>query len=123
MGIFPISKAFIFCWIILLTRKSDLEGGDLNFCTYYENEQELLDRLKHFMEQADVHTAGLPFEKFHRLINRGLLGVYLSDRKVSDCKDTSSMAKSIIKASGGTAYFFYVNGKAYRRFQDWRGVM
>ncbi|WP_152446620.1 tetraprenyl-beta-curcumene synthase family protein [Bacillus sp. THAF10] len=122
-GYFPYIQGLHILLDYFIDQEEDLEGGDLNFCTYYENEQELLDRLKHFMEQADVHTAGLPFEKFHRLINRGLLGVYLSDRKVSDCKDTSSMAKSIIKASGGTAYFFYVNGKAYRRFQDWRGVM
>jgi tetraprenyl-beta-curcumene synthase len=121
-GYFPYIQGLHILLDYFIDQEEDLAGGDLNFCSYYENESVLMDRLKHFIKQADVYTAGLPFEKFHRLINRGLLGVYLSDRKVHDCKDISSMAKSIIKASGGTAYFFYVNGRAYRRFQSWRGA-
>lgn len=117
---FPYIQGLHILLDYFIDQEEDLAGGDLNFCTYYVNENMLIQRLKHFMVQADAYTADLPYEKFHRLINRGLLGVYLSDRKVQKCKDTSSIAKSIIKASGGTAYFFYVNGKAYRKFQDWR---
>lgn len=121
-GYFPYIQGLHILLDYFIDQEEDLDGGDLNFCTYYESEAVFMDRLRHFMEQADAYTAGLPFEKFHRLINRGLLGVYLSDRKVHDCKDISSMAKSIIKASGGTAYFFYMNGRAYRKFQSWRGA-
>ncbi len=121
-GYFPYIQGLHILLDYFIDQEEDIDGGDLNFCTYYESESVFMDRLRHFMEQADVYTAGLPYEKFHRLINRGLLGVYLSDRKVHDCKDISSMAKSIIKASGGTAYFFYMNGRAYRKFQSWRGA-
>ncbi|WP_417899245.1 tetraprenyl-beta-curcumene synthase family protein [Bacillus haimaensis] len=119
-GYFPYIQGLHILLDYFIDQEEDLAGGDLNFCTYYSDEEVLMERLKHFVAKADEHTTGLPFEKFHRLINRGLLGVYLSDRKVHDCKNVSGMAKSIIRSSGGTAYFFYVNGRAYRRIQRWR---
>lgn len=119
-GYFPYIQGLHILLDYFIDQEEDKAGGDLNFCTYYSDKSVLIERLKHFMKKADEYTTGLPFEKFHRLINRGLLGVYLSDRKVHDCKDVSAMAKRMIKASGGTAYFFYVNGRAYRRIQSWR---
>ncbi len=119
-GYFPYIQGLHILLDYFIDQEEDRIGGDLNFCTYYSDKSVLMERLNHFLQKADEHTAGLPFEKFHRLINRGLLGVYLSDGKVHDCKDVAVMAKRMIKASGGTAYFFYVNGRAYRRIQRWR---
>ena len=119
-GYFPYIQGLHILLDYFIDQEEDLAGGDLNFCTYYPDDAVLMERLKHFLAKADEHTAGLPFEKFHRLINRGLLGVYLSDRKVHDCKNVSGLAKSIIRSSGKTAYFFYMNGRAYRRIQRWR---
>lgn len=91
--------------------------GDLNFCSYYQSHEEMMDRLEHFIHKADEHLQGIPHENFHRLINRGLLGVYLSDDKVAGQKEMGRLAKKLIKASGKTSLFFYINGRAYRKFQ------
>lgn len=76
-----------------------------------------MQRLKHFIEKADEHLHGIPHENFHRLINRGLLGVYLSDDKVASQKEMGRLARKLIRASGKTSFFFYINGRAYRKFQ------
>ncbi|AST92942.1 MULTISPECIES: tetraprenyl-beta-curcumene synthase family protein [Sutcliffiella] len=119
-GYFPYIQGLHILLDYFIDQEEDQLGGDLNFCFYYPDETKLLERLQHFLEKADEFTAGLPNEKFHRLINRGLLGVYLSDRKVAERKEVSTLAKKIIRSSGGTAFFFYVNGRAYRTIQKWR---
>ncbi|MDV2888313.1 DUF2600 family protein, partial [Alkalihalophilus pseudofirmus] len=63
------------------------------------------------------HTELLPHKKFHQLINRGLLGIYLSDSKVRRQKKVRKLAKGIIKTGGWASYFFYLNGLAYRSLQ------
>ncbi|MDE5052366.1 DUF2600 family protein [Niallia taxi] len=93
------------------------QGGDLNFCFYYKDETELFSRLKHFVVEADKHTRNLPHQRFHKLINRGLLGVNLSDEKVYKQKNIRKLEREIIKTSGPVGNFFYINGRAYRKFQ------
>jgi tetraprenyl-beta-curcumene synthase len=89
----------------------------LNFCFYYDSDDALFQRLKHFVVEADRHTEYLPHKNFHRLINRGLLGIYLSDVKVRKQKNVRRLAKGIIKSGGWISYFFYFNGMAYRSVQ------
>ena len=107
-------KGFI-SYLIISLIEEDRIGGDLNFCSYYENEQAILDRMKHFVEEAEKSIGDLPHAKFHRLISRGLLGIYLSDRKVSAQKNMHKMARRIVKYGGLTSRFFYWNGKMYRK--------
>ncbi|MBU5205639.1 tetraprenyl-beta-curcumene synthase family protein, partial [Vibrio cholerae] len=85
-----------------IDQEEDRAGGDLNFCSYYENEQAILDRMKHFVEEAEKSIGDLPHAKFHRLISRGLLGIYLSDQKVSAQKNMHKMARRIVKYGGLT---------------------
>jgi tetraprenyl-beta-curcumene synthase len=118
-GYFPYIQGLHILLDYFIDQEEDLVGGDLNFCFYYENQETLFNRLTHFVEEADRHTEFLPHKRFHQLINRGLLGIYLSDEKVRRQKDVRKLAKGIIKKGGFISYFFYINGLAYRSVQKW----
>ena len=113
-GYFPYIQGLHILLDYFIDQDEDREGGDLNFCFYYANDEELYKRLVHFLHQADKHTSGLPDRKFHKLINRGLVGLYLSDRKVSEQKAVKTLAKRVMKQGGAISYFFYWNRRAYR---------
>lgn len=118
-GYFPYVQGLHILLDYFIDQDEDRIGGDLNFCFYYENEEKLFNRLKHFIEEADRYTEELPHKKFHQLINRGLLGIYLSDEKVRKQKSVQKLAKEMIKTGGMISYFFYINGRAYRTMQKW----
>jgi tetraprenyl-beta-curcumene synthase len=116
-GYFPYIQGLHILLDYFIDQEEDIIGGDLNFCTYYNSEETLFKRLKHFVIEADRHTEFLPHKKFHQLINRGLLGIYLSDAKVRKQKNVRKLARGIIKSGGWISYFFYYNGLAYRSLQ------
>jgi tetraprenyl-beta-curcumene synthase len=118
-GYFPYIQGLHILLDYFIDQEEDVKGGDLNFCFYYESQEILFTRLKHFVREADRHTELLPHRKFHQLINRGLLGIYLSDEKVRKQKNVRKLAKGIIRTGGLISYFFYFNGLAYRSFQKW----
>lgn len=117
-GYFPYIQGLHILLDYFIDQDEDREGGDLNFCFYYKNNEELLDRLTHFLVQADKHTEQLPDQKFHKLINRGLLGVYLSDDKVNKQKEVQKLSRKMMKSGGSISYFFYWNGRMYRKIQN-----
>ncbi|MTH54478.1 DUF2600 family protein [Bacillus mangrovi] len=114
---FPYVQGLHILLDYLIDQEEDQAGGDLNFCSYYPTEESMMQRLKHFIEKADSSLKGIPHEGFHRLINRGLLGVYLSDQKVTSRKELNRLARALLKRGGGTSLFFYLNGRAYRTYQ------
>jgi tetraprenyl-beta-curcumene synthase len=114
---FPYVQGLHILLDYLIDQEEDKLGGDLNFCSYYASESLMMKRLEHFVERADHHLSGIPHENFHKLINRGLLGVYLSDDKVASHKELNKVAKRLIKLGGMTSFFFYFNGRAYRTLQ------
>ncbi|MFX3623700.1 MAG: tetraprenyl-beta-curcumene synthase family protein [Ectobacillus sp.] len=114
-GYFPYMQGLHILLDYFIDQEEDRIGGDLNFCSYYSNHEETLERLKHFIKETERGVKELPDAKFHRLISRGLLGIYLSDQKVTEQKDLTQIAKRIVKYGGLTSYFFYVNGKLYRK--------
>lgn len=116
-GYFPYIQGLHILLDYLIDQEEDVAGGDLNFCFYYENEEQLFTRLNHFIKEADRHIEKLPYKRFHQLINRGLLGLYLSDEKVRKQKHVHRLAKSIIKAGGPSCFFFFINALVYRRFR------
>lgn len=118
-GYFPYIQGLHILLDYFIDQEEDRVGGDLNFCFYYKNEKSLFERLKHFLTEADKHTEDLPNKRFHRLINRGLLGIYLSDEKVRSQKSVRVLAREMIKSSGLISFFFYVNGRMYRKVQKW----
>lgn len=119
-GYFPYIQGLHILLDYFIDQEEDIEGGDLNFCFYYENEEVLKHRLLHFLKKADENTSQLPHADFHRLINKGLIGVYLSDEKAWKQQKVYSFSKEFLNASGWVTKFFYYNGKLYRRFQGWK---
>jgi tetraprenyl-beta-curcumene synthase len=117
-GYFPYVQGLHILLDYLIDQEEDKEGGDLNFCFHYPNDQIMLNRLSHFLQEADHHIKGIPHEAFHRFINRGLLGVYLSDEKVHEQQHVRKMAKQLIKKGGFISYFFYINGRIYRKWKQ-----
>ncbi|MFT8362816.1 MAG: tetraprenyl-beta-curcumene synthase family protein [Sporolactobacillus sp.] len=99
-------------------QEEDRIEGDLNFCFYYRSEKQLIERFNHFIEEADAAINGMPDKQFHRMINRGLLGIYLADRKVSHQPTVRLLARRLLRRSGASAIFFFVNGWVYRRFRQ-----
>ena len=100
-----------------IDQEEDRRGGDLNFCFYYKSNDQTVERLKHFFEQADRSVSALPHSQFHRMINRGLLAIYLSDRKVKQQEAVHAMARRILHRSGWMTRFFYMNGWLYRQIR------
>ncbi|MFP3125022.1 tetraprenyl-beta-curcumene synthase family protein [Ectobacillus funiculus] len=113
-GYFPYLQGLHILLDYFIDQEEDRLGGDLNFCSYYESREETLERLKHFVQETDRYLQDLPHSKFHRLISKGLLGIYLSDQKVSEQKEMQQMARRIVKYGGVASYFFYVNARLYR---------
>ncbi|MBD2255986.1 tetraprenyl-beta-curcumene synthase family protein [Pseudanabaena sp. FACHB-2040] len=91
----------------LIDQQEDRANGDLNFCFYYPNKDEMMGRFRHFLEQATQSVARLPHARFHKMINQALLGVYLSDHKVQEQPEIQLMAQNLIKLGGRPASFFY----------------
>jgi tetraprenyl-beta-curcumene synthase len=118
-GYFPYIQGLHILLDYFIDQEEDRVCGDLNFCFYYENNEKLFDRLKHFLHEADRHTNMLPNARFHKLINRGLLGIYLSDKKVVRQKGVQKLAKEMLKTGGGASYFFYLNCLLFRRLEKW----
>lgn len=100
-----------------IDQEEDREGGDLNFCFYYENEAELTDRLIHFSIEAEKSIRKLPHQEFHFFIVKGLSAIYLADEKVSGQKNVKKIAKQLLRMGGGSTWFFYLNGWLYRRLK------
>ncbi|MBO9130907.1 tetraprenyl-beta-curcumene synthase family protein [Bacillus sp. 165] len=116
-GYFPYVQGLHILLDYFIDQEEDRQGGDLNFCSYYESHGETAERFRHFVVEADRNIQGLPHAKFHRLINRGLLGLYLSDRKVQEQREIRELANRLVKYGGMTSYFFYMNAKLYRKVQ------
>jgi tetraprenyl-beta-curcumene synthase len=98
----------------LIDQEEDKAGGDLNFCAYYPDQSEILSSLTYFYSQANLKISGLANAGFHRIISRGLLGIYLADNKVKGQKEVRQIAQEAIRLGGTISWlsFFY-----YRTFQ------
>lgn len=112
-GYFPYIQGLHILLDYFIDQDEDREGGDLNFCFYYNDEEEMLNRFIHFLEEADRRTCHLPDRKFHKLINRGLLGIYLSDRKVNEQAEVRTLAKKNHQTRRGNQLFFLL---------EWQGL-
>ena len=105
----------------LIDRQEDSIGGDLNFCNYYNSEQEISQRFIYFLKSADRAVDRLPHRHFHLMINRALLGVYLADPKVNAQKNVKIIANKILHSCDGSAFFFLGNALIMARIrQRWK---
>ncbi|MDY0405283.1 tetraprenyl-beta-curcumene synthase family protein [Virgibacillus sp. 179-BFC.A HS] len=96
-----------------IDQQEDKQEGDLNFCSYYASQEEMHERFHFFAEQADKRIEALPDTRFHLLVRRGLIGLYLSDPKVKDMPDETNLKQSLLYKSGVASRFFHWNAKTY----------
>jgi tetraprenyl-beta-curcumene synthase len=101
-----------------IDQEEDRLGGDLNFCSYYNSHEVMTERFAHFVKEADKSVAQLPHKSFHRMINRGLLGIYLADEKVKRQNDVREIARRIIRLGGISSFFFLLNGLIMARLRS-----
>ncbi|HWO75712.1 MAG TPA: tetraprenyl-beta-curcumene synthase family protein [Bacillus sp. (in: firmicutes)] len=122
-GYFPYIQGLHILLDYFIDQEEDQTEGDLNFCSYYSDSEHMAERLVFFFNQAEKHIQQIPHAGFHRLINRGLLGVYLSDLKVAKKDERhKKVVKQLLKSGGATGYFFYWNRKAYEALKKWKPV-
>ena len=84
----------------------DQASGDLNFVFYYQNDQELLDRLSFFSRQALHQARNTPAPVFTNTVVCGLLALYLSDPKLSSAKD-KSIRRALLGSAGTYTRLLY----------------
>ncbi|QAY68418.1 tetraprenyl-beta-curcumene synthase family protein [Paenibacillus protaetiae] len=101
----------------LIDQEEDVQGGDLNFCNYYDNYTLLAERMSMIARRAREDVVVLPGSKFHRLIIEGLLALYLSDPKVRGQAEVRMVTRKLMKRSPLTRVFFLVNSVWIRRQQ------
>jgi tetraprenyl-beta-curcumene synthase len=116
-ALFPWVQGLHILLDYLVDQEEDRQGGDLNFCTYYSGGDDLRERLSWLFLRAEEAVRGLPDAPFHRMIIRGLLGLYLADRKVGGQASVRRMVRDLIGLGGPAALFFYLHCWAYRRFR------
>jgi tetraprenyl-beta-curcumene synthase len=99
----------------LIDQEEDIAGGDLNFCSYYDNRDQTARRIANMVENARSKILYLEHPGFHRMIIEGLLALYLSDPKIKSQTEVRQISKQLMKNSPITRIFFWVNS-VYIRF-------
>lgn len=114
-GYFPWIQGLHILMDYFIDQKEDFEEGDLNFCTYYPSEEEMLERIGYFFKRAKGAIQSLPDRRFHRMITSGLLAIYLADEKVSQHPLLRKQQYALFRFGGLESLFFYINGWFFRR--------
>ncbi|WP_227937572.1 tetraprenyl-beta-curcumene synthase family protein [Alkalihalobacillus deserti] len=114
-GYFPWIQGLHIMLDYFIDQEEDRIEGDLNFITYYDNKEKMVERIKYVKEKAEESIRTLPDSKFHQLINKGLLALYLADEKVQGHKELKRTAKRFIRFGGLPTMFFYLNSWVFRR--------
>lgn len=77
----------------------DIKNKDLNFVQFYKNQDELLERLRLYIDKSEQMVKTLYNPHFHKTIIKGLLAMYLSDKK-ADEKNLRWITESLISSQG-----------------------
>ncbi|GAB3047384.1 tetraprenyl-beta-curcumene synthase family protein [Virgibacillus ainsalahensis] len=119
-GYFPFMQGLHILLDYYIDQYEDLEETDLNFCNYYADQKELKERFIYFIEQTKKCVQALPDQRFHQMVQMGLVGLYLGDPKVKELAGATDMKKALLKASGPTSIFFHWNSKTYYKLIEIR---
>ncbi|MFD1361413.1 tetraprenyl-beta-curcumene synthase family protein [Lentibacillus salinarum] len=117
---FPFMQGLHILLDYYIDQQEDSIEGDLNFCSYYDDEAHLKKRLIYFISQTDDRVQKLPDRRFHEMVYHGLVGLYLGDPKVRRLDGGPEMACDLLQLSGYKARFFHWNTKFYHRFKKTR---
>lgn len=99
----------------LIDQQEDQLGGDLNFCSYYTDMEQTVERIASFVIEARMRTKRLVNPAFHQMIIEGLLALYLSDPKVSKQRQVKAISRKLMKGSPWTRLFFFANSILVRK--------
>ncbi|WP_282943576.1 tetraprenyl-beta-curcumene synthase family protein [Paenibacillus sp. RC67] len=99
----------------LIDQEEDKLGGDLNFCSYYNDLDQTVDRIALIVMEARERAERLAHPAFHRMIIEGLLALYLSDPKVKEQKQVKQISRELMKGSPLTRLFFFINSVWIRK--------
>ncbi|WP_243646885.1 tetraprenyl-beta-curcumene synthase family protein [Melghiribacillus thermohalophilus] len=112
---FPYMQGLHILLDYYIDQQEDEEEGDLNFCSYYPDELVMEKRFLYFIKETEERLRSLPDRRFHRLVAKGLVGMYLADKKVKQIKHANRMIPKLLNEAGLKAKFFYVNTKLYHK--------
>ncbi|WP_052487880.1 tetraprenyl-beta-curcumene synthase family protein [Gordoniibacillus kamchatkensis] len=99
----------------LIDQEEDHAGGDLNFCSYYCDLEQTVQRIAGIVQEARRKILLLEHAPFHRMIIEGLLALYLSDPKVRSQREVRNVSRQLMKNSPMTRLFFWMNSVWIRR--------
>ncbi|RWZ55048.1 tetraprenyl-beta-curcumene synthase family protein [Halobacillus fulvus] len=117
---FPFMQGLHILLDYYIDQHEDEEEGDLNFCSYYDHEEQMKGRFQYFVKRTNEEIQKLPDSSFHEMIHKGLVGMYLADRKVGKLTNAKTFVKDLLKVSGKKATFFYINTKMYHKLKPGR---
>jgi len=101
----------------LIDTEEDRIGGDLNFCTYYDDVRHTAERIETIAEEARSRVRRIEDRRFHAMVVEGLLALYLSDPKVGRQPEVVAVTKRLMRGSPWTRLFFWANSVWIRRRQ------
>ncbi len=96
---FPWISGFHILLDYFIDSAEDRENGDLNFVSYYANEQQTLERLSHFSKQAMLQAKNIANPLFGQNVISGLLALYLSDPKANNPRE-KAVKDALLKSAG-----------------------
>ena len=85
-----------------IDQEEDEEGGDFNFVRCYDGLEDAVAGITRLYGRVLEEAGRLGDAPFHRYLARGLLGFYLSDRKVSG--ELTGPARRLLSAGGGISF-------------------
>lgn len=91
----------------------DLEEKQLNFTFYYKDIKICEERIIFFLEKSLEMCSTLKYPLFHKTVVKGLLAMYLSDKKAFQ-KYNKKVSKNIIKKGKKSTVFYHKMCKALR---------
>jgi tetraprenyl-beta-curcumene synthase len=101
----------------LIDQQEDVDGGDLNFCRYYESPEHAAQRIGWIASEAKQAARALHTPGFHKMIIEGLQALYLSDPKAGMQSGVRITRGLLMKRSPISRVFFWVNSMWVRKTQ------
>ncbi|WP_157404597.1 tetraprenyl-beta-curcumene synthase family protein [Shouchella shacheensis] len=115
-GYFPYVQGMHILLDYFIDQKEDLEDDEMNFLFYYDSKEQMEERFRYFVAQSEGTISKLPDPKFHRMLIRGVIAIYLADEKVQKDPEMKAQSKEIFKTGGlHTLFFFVLNSRVFRK--------
>lgn len=112
---FPYVQGLHILLDYVVDQAEDEVGGDLNFCSYYDSQESLYERILWMYEQAKQSVLDLPKWRFHGMILEGLIALYFSDDKIRQQPGVQRMIRIVWQKTSWVSRFFWVNSAFIRK--------